>query len=65
MNGFILCRSAENRPSTNTRTFATKYNLGNPIAANFYQAEYDDYVPTLHAQISGWINPEFIDWIIS
>jgi hypothetical protein len=25
--------------------------LGEPIAANFYQAQYDDYVPTLHAQL--------------
>lgn len=38
---------------TNTREFAKKYNLGNPIAGNFYQAQYDDYVPILHAQLSG------------
>jgi hypothetical protein len=25
--------------------------LGEPIAANFYQARYDDYVPILHAQL--------------
>ena len=35
------------------RKFAKENNLGEPIAANFYQAQYDDYVPTLHAQLSG------------
>ncbi|PSN44467.1 OV-16 antigen [Blattella germanica] len=34
----------------NNRNFAKKYNLGNPVAGNFFQAQYDDYVPTLHAQ---------------
>lgn len=33
---------------TSTRDFAVKYNLGNPIAGNFYQAQYDDYVLKLN-----------------
>lgn len=33
------------------RSFAKKYELGQPIACNFYQAEYDDSVPYLHKQI--------------
>lgn len=33
--------------------FAQKYKLGNPIAGNFYQAEWDDYVPKLYEQLSG------------
>ena len=35
------------------RDFAKKYNLGEPIAGNFYQAEWDDYVPKLYEQLSG------------
>ncbi|KAI7692732.1 OV-16 antigen [Sarcoptes scabiei] len=35
------------------RDFAKKYNLGEPIAGNFYQAEWDDYVPKLYQQLSG------------
>ena len=31
--------------------FAEKYGLGAPIAGNFYQAEYDDYVPLLYKQL--------------
>ena len=31
--------------------FAKKYNLGVPIAVNFYQAAYDDYVPILYKQL--------------
>lgn len=40
------------RLSFSIRKFAKDNNLGEPIAANFYQAQYDDYVPTLHAQLS-------------
>lgn len=35
-----------------TRQFVTKYNLGVPIAGNFFQAQYDDYVPILHKQLT-------------
>lgn len=31
--------------------FAEKYNLGAPVAGNFYQAEFDDYVPELYKQL--------------
>lgn len=31
--------------------FALKYNLGNPVAGNFYEAQYDDYVPLLYKQL--------------
>jgi hypothetical protein len=30
--------------------FAKKHNLGDCVAGNFYQAEFDDYVPKLMAQ---------------
>ncbi|KDR09018.1 protein D1-like [Zootermopsis nevadensis] len=45
--------SRDTRPNFSIKAFALKYNLGNPVAGNFFQAQYDDYVPTLHAQFSG------------
>lgn len=32
------------------RDYAKKYNLAEPIAVNYYQAQFDDYVPILKAQ---------------
>lgn len=49
----ISNRSADTRPKFSIKAFAQKYNLGNPVAGNFFQAQYDDYVPTVHAQLSG------------
>ncbi|XP_072395829.1 phosphatidylethanolamine-binding protein homolog F40A3.3-like [Diabrotica undecimpunctata] len=34
------------------RKFSAKYNLGQPIAANFFQSQYDDYVPILYKQFT-------------
>ena len=48
----ISNRSREGRLSFKIGDFAKKYNLGEPIAGNFYLAQYDDYVPILHAQFS-------------
>ncbi|XP_005176891.1 protein D2-like [Musca domestica] len=45
--------SSQDRPKFKAAKFAEKYNLGSPIAGNFYQAQYDDYVPILHKQLSG------------
>ncbi|KAJ8713090.1 hypothetical protein PYW08_008394 [Mythimna loreyi] len=44
-------RSAVNRAQFSINDFTEKYNLGDPVAGNFYQAEYDDYVPILYEQI--------------
>ncbi|XP_025425179.1 protein D3-like [Sipha flava] len=44
-------RTAIRRELFSTNKFALKYNLGTPIAGNFYQAQYDDYVPTVHKQL--------------
>lgn len=44
------------RLSTSMRTFTDEYQFGTPIYGNFYQAEFDDYVPTLHAQLSSGCN---------
>lgn len=50
---FRTNRSGEGRGCFKIREFAKKYNLGNPVAGNFYQAEWDDYVPKLYEQLSG------------
>ncbi|XP_029053248.1 protein D2-like isoform X1 [Osmia bicornis bicornis] len=44
-------RSADKRENFSIRKFAKKYKLGDPIAGNMYQAEFDDYVPILYKQL--------------
>ena len=44
--------SREGRLKTNTRELMKKFNL-QVEGGNFYQAEFDDYVPILHTQLSG------------
>lgn len=46
----LLKRTDANRTHFNTRAFAEKHQLGAAVAGNLFQAEYDDYVPTLYAQ---------------
>ncbi|XP_047114748.1 protein D3-like isoform X1 [Schistocerca piceifrons] len=46
-------RSGEHRGKFSIRNFAKKHGLGNPIAGNLYQAQWDDYVPKLYEQLSG------------
>lgn len=46
-------RSGDNRGGFHIREFAKKYKLGEPVAGNFFQAEWDDYVPKLYEQLSG------------
>lgn len=41
-------KSVDGRASFKISKFAEKYNLGNPIAGNFYLAEFDDWVPQLY-----------------
>ncbi|XP_019880293.1 protein D2 isoform X1 [Aethina tumida] len=43
--------SGDGRGCFSIRKFAAKYNLGQPIAGNLYQAEWDDYVPILYKQL--------------
>lgn len=45
--------SGDDRNNFSIKKFAQKYNLGNPIAGNMYQAAYDDYVPILYKQLGG------------
>lgn len=39
------------RGNFSTEKFAKKYNLGNPIAGNFYLAEFDESVPLLRKKL--------------
>lgn len=43
--------SIQGRKKWSVVDLVQKFNLGNSIGGNFFQAEYDDYVPTLHTQI--------------
>lgn len=45
-------RSRNNRLNFQHKDYVKKYNLGELVAGNFYRAQFDDYVPTLHAQLS-------------
>ncbi|EDV48022.1 uncharacterized protein Dere_GG13347 [Drosophila erecta] len=45
-------KSRKDRPKFSAAKFAKKHELGSPIAGTFYQAQYDDYVPKLHKQLS-------------
>ncbi|XP_041455345.1 protein D2-like isoform X2 [Lytechinus variegatus] len=48
----LLQRTIKDRGATKTREFVTKYNLGTPVAGNFYQAEWDDYCIQLMKEIT-------------
>lgn len=54
-DGRISKRSLNGRLFTSTRTLITKFSL-ELVAGNFYQAQYDDYVPILGAQFTEWFN---------
>jgi phosphatidylethanolamine-binding protein len=44
-------RSGDNRGCFKIQKFVEKYGLNEPVAGNFYQAEWDDYVPELYKQL--------------
>jgi phosphatidylethanolamine-binding protein (PEBP) family uncharacterized protein len=46
-------RSGDGRAKQKVSKFAAKHGLGDPVAGNYYQAEWDDYVPKLYEQLSG------------
>ncbi|KAK9693357.1 Phosphatidylethanolamine-binding protein [Popillia japonica] len=43
--------SGNGRGKFSIRNFAKKYKLGDPIAGNFFQAQWDTYVPTIYKQL--------------
>eukprot|EP00731_Ephydatia_muelleri_P036781 Em0324g9a len=46
----VLGMTADGRANWKVQDFAATYKLGKPVAGNFYQAEYDDYVPILYSK---------------
>ncbi|XP_045539158.1 protein D3 [Papilio machaon] len=44
-------KSIDGRAAFSTKKFAEKYNLGAPVAGNFYRAQFDDYVPLLYKSL--------------
>ncbi|XP_076308229.1 protein D3-like isoform X2 [Tachypleus tridentatus] len=44
--------SGHHRGNFKIQDFAAKYRLGDPWAGNFYQAQWDEYVPKLYEQLS-------------
>lgn len=51
--GRLTNKSGKGRWKFSIRKFAKKYNLGELIAGNFFQAQWDSYVPTLYKQLEG------------
>lgn len=43
--------TGKGRNNTKAKDIVAEYNLGVPVAGNFYQAEWDDYVPKLYAKL--------------
>ncbi|CAH1257785.1 PEBP1 [Branchiostoma lanceolatum] len=43
--------SGKNRGGWSARNFVKKYSLGDPVAGNLFQAEFDDYCPLLYKQL--------------
>ena len=43
--------TGKGRNNTKARDIVAEYNLGTPVAGNFYQAQWDDYVPKLYAKL--------------
>lgn len=48
-----MAKQNESRMRFSINSFADKYDLGDPIAANFYMAEWDSSVPTLYERFTG------------
>lgn len=53
---FFLNRSTQGRGKFSTHKFSEKYELGLPVAGNFFQAQFDDYVPKLYRQLGHFQN---------
>ncbi|XP_055849019.1 protein D3-like [Episyrphus balteatus] len=50
---FISKTTREGRPNTKTRDYIEKFHMGNPIAGNYFTAQYDAHVDVILAGISG------------
>lgn len=47
----VSATSVEGRYGFKTRHLVEEFGFAAPVAANYFQASYDDYVPDLHAQL--------------
>ncbi|XP_012266194.2 protein D2-like [Athalia rosae] len=47
----LSSRDGTKRRRFSVQKFAEKYDLEGPIAGNYFKAQYDDYVPTVHRQL--------------
>lgn len=47
-----LSATTANRACTKTRDLVAKYKLGTPVAANYFLAEYDEFVPLLYKKLA-------------
>jgi len=52
-HGHLTNRSGDKRGQWKAEKFVAKHKLEGPVAGNFFQAEWDDYVPKLYEQLSG------------
>uniref|UniRef100_A0A0N5AG79 Phosphatidylethanolamine-binding protein n=1 Tax=Syphacia muris TaxID=451379 RepID=A0A0N5AG79_9BILA len=50
-HGHLKSTSGAKRANWKAAAFAKKHNLGDPVAGNFYQAEYDSFVPQVYAKL--------------
>lgn len=48
----VSSTSVKDRPQFKAAKWAEEQGLKGPVAGNFYQAQYDDYVPKLHASFT-------------
>ncbi|XP_055551536.1 protein D2-like [Wyeomyia smithii] len=49
-------RSSQGRGKFSIQKFSEKYELGIPVAGNFFQAQFDDFVPKLYRQLGQFQN---------
>lgn len=45
--------TANGRANWKVQKFAEEHKLGDPVAGNFYEAQWDEYVPELYKQFKG------------
>lgn len=48
---FLNSKSVEGRSNFSVAKFADTYSLGNPVAGNVFEAEYDDFVAILQTEL--------------
>ena len=54
----LTSSSREGRTKFNARVFAKRYSLGEPIAANFFVSQYDDYVGLMRTKNRIRVTPD-------